>query len=162
MSVGIRSVALVYQRKYGTIAFRIAVYGGTGMAIKPVVRYMLLCDDWRLDPQNNRRITIIGLISNIHSLEDPAYPLFYREMCVFLVLTEGRGQGEGKITCHLEETGKKIFETGGRTISFGPDPLEVVGVPFRIRNISFPQAGRYTVQFWYEGELVEERPLRLR
>jgi hypothetical protein len=133
-----------------------------GMAIKPVVRYMLLCDDWRLDSDNNRRVTIIGLISNIHSLEEPPYPLFYREMCVFLALTEGRGQGEGKITCVLEDSGQKVFETRGRPISFGPDPLEVVGVPFRIRDCSFPQAGLYSVQFWYEGELVDERPLRMR
>jgi len=132
------------------------------MAINPVVRYMLLCDDWQLDAQNNRRVTIIGLISNIHSLEDPPYPLFYREMCVFLALTEGRGQGEGRITCVFEETGQKVFETRGRVISFGPDPLEVIGVPFRIQDCSFPQAGLYTVQFWYEGEMLEERPFRLR
>jgi len=41
------------------------------MAIKPVVRYMLLCDDWRLDADNNRRIIILGLISNIHAIEEP-------------------------------------------------------------------------------------------
>lgn len=132
------------------------------MAIKPVVRYMLLCDDWRLDPQNQRRITIIGLISNIHALDEPPYPLLYREMCVFLALTEGRGQGEAKIVCVFEESGQKVIETRSRRIVFGPDPLEIVGVPFRIRNISFPQSGLYSVQFWYDGELLEERPLRLR
>jgi len=132
------------------------------MAIKPVVRYMLLCEDWRLEPEGNNRVSIIGLISNIRSLEDPPYPLFYREICVFLALTEGRGQGEGKIVCTIEESGQKVFETRGRPISFGADPLEIVGVPFRIRDCSFPKAGLYSVQFWYEGELVEERPLRLR
>ena len=132
------------------------------MAIKPVVRYMLLCDDWRLDPANNRRITIIGLISNIRALDDPPYPLLYRELCVFLALTEGYGQGQGKIVCVYEESGAVVFETRLRPIAFGPDPLEVVGVPFRIRDCTFPSAGIYFVQFWYEGELVEERPLRMR
>ena len=133
------------------------------MAIKPVVRYMLLCDDWQLVPENNhQKVTIFGLISNIHSLDDLPYPLFYREMCVFLVLTEGRGQGEGHIVCVSEEDGQKIFETRRRPISFGSDLLEIVGVPFRIRNCPFPKAGLYSVQFWYDGELVEERPLRLR
>jgi hypothetical protein len=132
------------------------------MAITPVVRYMLLCDDWRLDPANNRRLTIIGLISNIHALGDPPFPLFYKEMCVFLALTDGHGQGEGKIACVYEASGQKVFETRSRPITFGPDPLEVLGVPFRIRDISFPQPGLYSVQFWYEGVLVEERPLRLR
>lgn len=131
------------------------------MAIKPVVRYMLQCDDWKQDPDNNRRITIIGLISNIRSLDDPPYPLLYREICVFLALTEGRGQGEGKIICVFEETGQVIFEAQ-RPIMFGPDPLEVVGVPFRFRSFECLRAGLYAVQFRYEGELVEERPLRLR
>ena len=132
------------------------------MAIKPVVRYMLLCDDWRADDDNPHRITIIGLITNIHAVDDPPYPLFYREMCVFLALTEGRGKGKGKIVCVFEEDGRKIFETRARPISFGPDPVDVIGVPFRIRDCFFPQAGLYMVQFWYEGELVEERPLRMR
>lgn len=132
------------------------------MAIKPVVRYMLLCDDWLLDPANNRRVTIVGLISNIHAVDDPPYPLLYREMCVFLALTEGRGQGEGKIVAVHEPTGQKVIETRPRRIQFGSDPLAVVGVPFRIKNILFPQPGLYSVQFWYEGELVEERPLRMR
>jgi len=132
------------------------------MAIKPIVRYMLLCNDWELDPSNDRRITIIGLISNIYSLEDPAYPLLYREICVFLTLTEGRGQGEAKIVCVMEETGEMVFETRSRPIPFGPDPLEILGVPFRIRDCSFPRAGMYSIQFWFDGELVEERPLRMR
>ena len=132
------------------------------MAISPIVRYMLLCDDWRLDGPNNRRVTIIGLIWNIHSVVEPPYPLFYREFCVFLALTEGRGQGEGHIVCILEENGQKVFETSKRPIQFRPDSLEVVGVPFRIRDCSFPHPGLYSVQFWYDGVLVEERPLRMR
>ncbi|HEY3963138.1 MAG TPA: hypothetical protein VGM05_01190 [Planctomycetaceae bacterium] len=132
------------------------------MAIKPVVRYMLLCDDWNIDPTDNRRVTIIGLISNIHSLDDRPYPLFYREICVFLALTDGYGEGQGKIVCVYEETGQPIFETRARPIRFGSDALEIIGVPFRIRDCSFPHSGLYSVQFWYDEEMVEERPLRLR
>lgn len=47
-------------------------------------------------------------------------------------------------------------------VTFGADPLEVIGVPFRIRDCSFPYPGMYSIQFWYNGEKVEERPLRLR
>ncbi len=132
------------------------------MAINPIVRYMLLCDDWRLNGPNNRRITIVGLIWNIHSVEDPPYPLFYREFCVFLALAEARGQGEGHIVCVFEDTGEKVFETRKRPITFPSDPLEVVGVPFRIRDCSCPRPGRYSVQFWYDDVMVEERPLRMR
>ncbi|MGL6075946.1 MAG: DUF6941 family protein [Fimbriiglobus sp.] len=132
------------------------------MAINPIVRYMLLCDDWRLDGPSNRRVSIIGLIWNIHSVEEPPYPLFYRELCVFLALTAGRGQGEGHIVCIFEDSGEKVFETRKRSIPFGTDPLDVVGVPFRIRDCSFPWPGRYSMQFWYNGAMLEERPVRLR
>ena len=44
------------------------------MAIKPVVRYMLLCDDWELDTTNEHRINIFGLISTIRSVEEPPSP----------------------------------------------------------------------------------------
>lgn len=128
----------------------------------PVVRYMLLCDDWLLDPQNPRRVSIVGLLSNIHVVDVPPYPLLYRELCVFLALTEGRGQGYGHLVIVLEETGETIFQTQRRPIQFSPDPLDVLGVPFRIRNCIFPQPGLYSVQFWYDGDLIEERPLRMR
>jgi hypothetical protein len=132
------------------------------MAIVPVVRYMLVCDDWRFDALNSRRITVIGLLSNIHSVDDPPYPLLYRELCVLLILTGGRGEGDGHIVCVVEETGQKVFETRKRRVKFGPDPLDVTGVPFRIRDCPFPFAGLYSIQFWYDGSMVDERPLRLR
>lgn len=132
------------------------------MPISPIVRYMLLCEDWRLDAANTRHVTIVGLISNIHSLDDPPFPLLYRELCVFLALTEGRGLGTGHIVCVYEETGQTIFQTGKRAIQFSTDPLEVLGVPFRIRSCPFPFPGMYSIQFWYNDVLVEERPLRLR
>src|SRR5260370_200949 len=81
------------------------------MAVAPVVRYMILCEDWALDSEQNQRVVIIGLISNINALGEPSYPLFYAEMCVFLALTEGYGQGEGKIACVYEESGQIEFET---------------------------------------------------
>ena len=128
----------------------------------PVVRYMILCDDWGVDPDNPRRVNIFGLLSNIHAIDQPPFPLLYRELCVFLALTEGRGTGNGLIVCVFEETGQKVFETPPRQIAFGADPLEVVGLPFRIRDCPFPQAGLYLVQFWYNDAKIEERPLRLR
>src|SRR5438309_8136072 len=115
------------------------------MAVPPSIRYMLLCDDWLLDPANARRVTIVGLISNIRALDEPPYPLLYREMCVFLALTEGRGQGEGKIVCVFEETGQKIFETASRPIQFVDDLLGILGVPFRIRDSQFAVPGLHLV-----------------
>jgi len=132
------------------------------MAVCPIVRYMLLCDDWRLDPENRHRLVIDGLMVNVHSTDDPPFPLYYEEFCVFLMLTECRGLAEAQIVCVFEETGAKVFETPKRKIPTSKEPLDVVGLPFRIRDSWFPQAGVYSIQFWYDGILVEERPLRMR
>jgi hypothetical protein len=123
---------------------------------------MIVCEDWASAPNNPRRVDIHGLLSNIHSLDQPAYPLLYWEMCVFLVLTEGRGTGTAQIICVFEETSQKVFETPQRQVRFGRDPLDVVGVPFRIRACPFPHPGMYVIQFWYNGAKLDERPLRLR
>jgi uncharacterized protein DUF6941 len=131
------------------------------MALKPIVRYMILCEDWDADPEDPLCVNILGLLSNVRSLEMPPYPL-YRDLCVFLVLTEGRGVGEGQIICVFEETDQKVFATPKHKIAFGSDPLDVVGVPFQIRHCPFPEPGIYLVQFWYNDEKLDERPLRLR
>jgi hypothetical protein len=132
------------------------------MAVKPMVRYMILCEDWGMDPNNPKRVNIYGLLSNVRSLEQLPYPLLYRELCVLLILTEIRGTGAAQIIGVFEETGEEIFVTAKRQVSSGSDPLEVVGLPFRIRNIRFPRAGMYSIQFWYNDKKVEERPLCLR
>lgn len=132
------------------------------MPVTPVVRYMILCEDWATDANGPNRVNIFGLLSNIRSIDEPFYPLLFPELCIFLALTEGRGIGDGRIVCVFEETAEKVFETPNRTIAFGTDPLEVVGVPFRIRDCPFPRAGLYLVQFWYNDREIEQRPLRLR
>ena len=139
-----------------------ALRGVAVVAVTPGVRYMILCEDWGVDPINPRRVSIHGLLSTIRSLDQPPYPLLYRELCVFLALTGGRATGTAQIICVFEETGQKIFGTPRREVAFGDDPLEVVGVAFRIQDCRFPYPGRYSIQFWYDDEQVEERPLLLR
>ena len=128
----------------------------------PIVRYMILCNDWHVRSEAGRQVTLVGLLWTIRPPEGSPYPLVYGEFCVFLALTGLRGRGESRIVCVCEESGATVFETPKRLIPPRPDLLEVTGVPFRIRNGVFPRPGRYSVQFWYDAVLVEERPLNLR
>jgi hypothetical protein len=130
--------------------------------VHPVVRYLIVCEDVRVDPDNPRRITLVGLISAIRSIEQPAFPLLYAEICVFLQLTECRGPAEGRIEIRHADSGQVVFRTRTRTVPFSSDPLEVVGVTFRIRNCLFHEAGLYWVQFWYNEEMIAQQPLLLR
>jgi hypothetical protein len=130
--------------------------------VLPTVRYLIVCEDVQTDPDNPRRVTLVGLISAIRSLEQPPFPLLYREICVFLQLTECRGAAEGRIEIQHADSGQVMFRTRTRTIPFGSDPMEVVGVAFRIRNCLFQEPGLYWVQFWYNEQMIAQQPLLLR
>lgn len=135
------------------------------MAIAPVVRYMLLCDDVREEPDQPNCRHIDCLMSNIVSRENPPFPLVREMVCVLLVLTEcqGRGTAQIRVSYEDEEPPRPLFGTRERDIDFtGASPLESLGITFRLQACPFPRAGRYAVQFWYNGVKVEERPLRLR
>ena len=130
--------------------------------VHPRVRYLIVCEDVQTDPDNPRRVTLVGLISAIHSLDQPAFPLRDREICVFLQLTECRGPADGQIEIHHADSGQVAFRTRTRTIPLGSDPLEVVAAIFRIRNGLFQEPGLHWVQFWYKGQMSAQQALVLR
>jgi hypothetical protein len=67
------------------------------MSIVPVVRYMILCEDWGIAPNNPLLVDIRGLLTIIHSIDEPPYPLNYQQLCVYLALTEARGHGTAQV-----------------------------------------------------------------
>jgi hypothetical protein len=127
-----------------------------------MVRYLILCEDVRREEDKPRRLTLVGLISAIHSLEEPPFPLLYREICVFLQLTECRGPANGRVEIQHADSSQVVFRAQSRTIPFVSDPLEVVGVTFRLRNCLFQLPGLYWVQFWYNAQMIAQAPLLVR
>lgn len=93
---------------------------------------------------------------------DPPYPFWLNQMCVFLVLTEGRGVGSCRLKLVFEETGQVVWETRPQSIAFGPDPLALHGLIFRDRQVPFPSPGMYIVQFWYNDRMMAQQPVRAR
>ncbi len=92
--------------------------------IPPIVRFMILCDDWINHRHRRNRIDILGLQSSIISLENPPFPLLHSELCVLLILTEGHGASDWKISFVFE--GETVFETSPIPIAFSNDPLETI------------------------------------
>ena len=130
--------------------------------VRPVVRYLIICEEVLLEPTDRRKVTIVDLISKIRSLEQPPFPLRYPELCIFVQMADCRGKGQFRVEIMQADTGQVVFRTRTRSASFGNDPLKVVGIPFRIRNCEFPAAGLYWVQFWYNAEVIGQQPILLR
>lgn len=127
--------------------------------VSPFVRYMLLCDNALDDPLQPNKPMIVGLISNIHAHR---YPFRLDQLCVFLVLTEGLGTGEGLIRAVDAEDEERVFESLPHGIHFPADRLDVCGVRFRIARCPFPRPGLYYIQFLFDGQLMAQQPVLLR
>jgi hypothetical protein len=90
--------------------------------VHPGVRYLIVCEDVQTDPDNPRRVTLVGLVSAIRSLEEPTFPRLYRELCVLLQLTECRGAAEGRVEIQHADSGQVVFRTRTRTIPWATIP----------------------------------------
>ena len=132
------------------------------MGLLPTVRYLIVCEDIQTDVDHPRRITLAGLMSAIRSMEDPPYPLIHPEFCVFVQLTECRGNAACRIEIQHADTGQLVVRTKARIMPLPSDPLEVYGMAFRIRNCLFLTSGLYWVQLWYNEQVIEQQPLVLR
>ncbi|HZY90514.1 MAG TPA: hypothetical protein VFE78_37170 [Gemmataceae bacterium] len=130
--------------------------------VQPVVRYLILCEDVQYGPANPDQVTLVRLVSTIRSQEQPPFPLRHGELCVFIQLTDCRGAGDVRVEIVSEDTGQVIFRTRARRVTFKGDPLEVLGLTFRIRGCTFPAAGLYRVEFWYNGAALAQQPLLVR
>ena len=128
----------------------------------PIVRYLIVCEDVLTHPDNPNKVTLVNLISSINSTADPHFPFRFRELCVFLQLTECRKKGDCRVEITRAESNALAFRTQQRSILLSSDPLEVVGVTFRIRHCTFAEPGLYWVQFWYDEQMLAQQPLVLR
>jgi hypothetical protein len=128
----------------------------------PIVRYMTVSDDLQVNSSNPRLLDVIGLLYGIHAQAHEPFPLIYPQLCVFLALTDCRDAGECWLECVNDNNGQRVFRSGRHRISFGDDPLQVIGVRFRFTDCRFPTPGMYAVQFWYNGAFVEQKYVRVR
>lgn len=131
--------------------------------IPPVVQYMILCDDVLPDPQRPGKLMIVGLTTLLRWPEGSTIPLRLEKLVVLLILSDGRGTGTAEIVCINEETGKQLFGSGARPLSFeGKDPSLPYGVTFKVLNCRFPDPGVYSVQFHFDGQVLSKQTIIVR
>jgi hypothetical protein len=130
-------------------------------SLLPLVRHLLVCEDLVYDAANPQRVTIKNLLGNIRSVSHPPFPLLFPQLCVNVQRAECRGVGEVRLRIEEADTNTLIYQTPKLKISLGNDPLKKHALPFRIRDLTFPSAGLYLVEFWYNDVNLEEETLLL-
>jgi hypothetical protein len=128
--------------------------------IPPVVRHMILCDDAQKAPSGKE--SVMGICAFIRSEGDPPYPHRHPLLCVYLLMTNGRGTGSVRILVRHATTERVVAGTPPRQLGFPSDPLHVHSLVLRILNCPFPEPGLYYVDFHVDGVAIASEPLLLR
>lgn len=130
--------------------------------IEPVVRQMILCEDVERDPANPNRINIMGLMNTVVLPEGQPLPFVISQIAVYLLLAGGRGPATVSLAGHYVDSEQMIFETAGRQVNFGNDPLRAHGLIHRVRDVRVVHTGVYWIRFRYNGRAIAEQLLEVR
>jgi len=118
----------------------------------PKLIAILVCDETIRDQATGKH-TLVGLFNRIGVA---SFPYVHRRLHVFLSLTNGHGDAVGELWLVSRATDEVVVRLGGK-MRF-PDPLAVVEMDFCLNNIAFPKPGRYSFDFYCNGEMVGSRP----
>ncbi|MDD2763636.1 MAG: hypothetical protein PHE83_06640 [Opitutaceae bacterium] len=116
------------------------------MQSKPQLLVWMTCDGVHIDPASGKH-TILGVFSNIKAR---AFPVTHPFMIWFLTLTDvSPGQHRIRISMSLDPTSpaaliERPFES--------QSPLHRINLINEIRNLSFPQAGEYSILIEIDDE----------
>jgi hypothetical protein len=125
----------------------------------PIVRYMVPCEEMIL---RDKTVSLSRLMLNVRSRRASARAVFQRQICVFVALTEVRGNAEISLRIIHADSGETHFSIKPKIVSFANDPLHVYGLPFRLRNCLFPSRGLYWIQFWFNDACLSQQDLMVR
>jgi hypothetical protein len=116
----------------------------TGLAI-------VVCDQIIEDKFTGKK-SLIGIFNNIGTQK---FPCRHPQVCVFVSLTEGRGECAARLRIVHDETNKVVAEVDGKIVF--PEIHTVVELNFNLVGLSFPEPGMYSIEFYCDDALILER-----
>ncbi|HUI08043.1 MAG TPA: hypothetical protein VL486_13675 [Verrucomicrobiae bacterium] len=116
----------------------------TGLAI-------VICDQIIEDKFTGKK-SLIGIFNQIGT---QTFPCRHPQLCVFVSLTEGRGQCAARLRIIHDQSEHVVAEVNGN-IQFS-DVHVVVELNFNLVGLTFPEPGMYSIEFYCDDALILER-----
>jgi hypothetical protein len=136
---------------------------GMALVLKPTARYMILCHDVVMDERWPGKWVLVGPISLIKWPTGRTAPLTFPDLCLYFVLTGGRGKGQFWVSCVNEETNEEAFASQKQTLSFeGKDPIAFYVGALRLPPCHFPRPGVYAFRLCFEDAEVDRCTVHVR
>jgi hypothetical protein len=125
----------------------------------PFVRHLIVCEHAEAASHNPRRANLFGVLANVVLPGESAHFPCGFGFSVYVMLSECRGDGVGRIIVSEAESGETIHSGTPHRILVGRDPLEVHGVIFRIYECMLPRPGLYWIEFEFDGAILWQEPI---
>jgi hypothetical protein len=125
-----------------------------GLVPPPYALALGVCDLIYRDRTTGKRF-ILGCFSVLHAID---FPAVHPALCIYLDLTNGRGQVTIKVQIvDTDELHEPIW--AGESLVDFVDPRMVAELDFIVGGLSFPDAGEYRVQVYADNQFLVERRL---
>ncbi len=111
----------------------------------------MICDQIIEDKKTHKK-SLIGIFNQIGAAR---FPCRHPQMAVYVSLTEGRQSYDVRLRVGAEDNGQTIAELNGK-IEFA-NIHAVAELNFNLVNLSFPQPGLYSIEFYCDDVLILER-----
>ncbi len=123
--------------------------------VLPRVHVMVLCDEIEPSPTEE---DVFDLRSVRTDIAAPSFPYTQPQLSVYLQVTGHDGTASGWAVVSDPDTDEKLYVSQADPIEFS-GPLTFIHVPWQVLDCTFPKAGVYYVQVYFDGKLVNERAL---
>ena len=123
----------------------------------PLAKAILLCEDKLDGPANTGNIHLMNVFS---AIRPESFPHVKPQICVFLQLTDYRGEGGGNIIIRQADSETIVYFGSEHQIEF-LDRRQLKWVLFKCPDCRFPAPGVYWVEFHFKGELVVDQVLNV-
>lgn len=129
----------------------------------PVVRHFISCHEVVVQP-GSRNATLQNLIHAIIRLPNEPFPCICPQISLYAVLANGRGEHDFAIEMTLLEQAvdRTLYKSGPRRVDLGQDPTAVRGLPIRMSNVVFDQAGQYSFYLLCNGRRIAQEQVEVR
>jgi hypothetical protein len=115
---------------------------------------LVVCDALYQDPSG--KSALVGLFNRLVAAR---FPATHPQMCVFASVTEVRAGTRFRLVVEHAENGTRVAElSAGPPPETGVDPTAVLDLRFILQGLTFPEPGRYYIQFWANDHLLLQRP----
>jgi hypothetical protein len=122
------------------------------MAVPPIVKAFLVCDHVIHEKETNKK-SLIGIFHHIHA---ERFPCRHGSLSIYANITEAQGEYTFQLRLVSLKDEKQIG-TGTTPPLKIPDRLQTAELDLKLRNIVFPEPGKYEFRLVANDEQIAQK-----